>query len=131
VPSGSASGANLQEWCGTYSSLVDVLSTTGSDAASAKDALGSLDQFISLWRLSSSVGLLTQEEAAANMRAAQSYQAVIALVAGGASVDSAEVKAARAALQNQTDMDRELLKTSAAKILGTCGGRSGTPSPTS
>ncbi len=133
APTGSpgASGANLLEWCGTYASLVDVLSQTGSDAASAKEALGSLDQFVALWQLSVSVGMLNPDEAAANVRAAQAYRAVVALVAGGASPDSAEVQAARAALQNQTDLDRELLKTSAAKILGTCGGRSGTPSPTS
>lgn len=123
----AASDDPAKDWCDAYSQISGDLASAGTSPDSAADTLTTLDSFDLLWTLAGKAEFLTPDEVAANSRAVAAYAAIIRLVADGAAQDSPEVKAASADLTAVTDADRELLKSSAGKVVALCGAPSGAP----
>jgi hypothetical protein len=129
-PSGVSTSAapTNQQWCASYGSLTSVLSQAGTDKAGATTAIASLDRFDQLWSAAEAMRIASPSEVAANRRAVASYRAVMALLSAGYALTSREVTTARADLTATTNADRELLKSSAGRVVALCGGPSATSS---
>ena len=117
----NASAATDQQWCAAYASLTRVLANADGVAGGGAAASSALDRFDALWARGVDLGLVNQAQADANVRSIAGYRAIVDLRTAGVLDTDARVVAARAALQHQTEADREDLKASAAAVRSHCG----------
>jgi hypothetical protein len=115
----------MKKWCQDYADITSIMAAAGTDQKSANTALSVMPQFTQLWSTAETGEIITPQEAAANKRAVEGYQAVVSLMALGADPKSPEVTAATNNLTATTEKDHALLQSSAGKVLGLCGA----PSP--
>jgi len=117
----STPSATVRQWCAAYASLTRVLANADGVPGAGAAASGALDRFDALWARAVDLGLLTQTESEANVRSVAGYRAIVDLRSAGLTDTDDRVVAARAALQQQTEMDRADLKASAGAVRAHCG----------